>query len=682
MTKTQTKTLIIGLLVVLFSTFSQAQQSPAFNNSAIVPPLVKFSGTLSDVNGKPLSGIVGITFALYKDEEGGSPLWLETQNATLDKSGHYTVMLGSTSSTGLPSDIFVAGEARWLAAQAGGQPEQPRVLLLSVPYALKAGDAQTLGGLPASAFVQMAPGGKSGVAANTVNTSESKAAVTATAITGTGKTNYVPMWTSSTNLGESLIYQTGTAIGINTTTPDSTVDVKGNNGSEVLHVTQSGIGSAIAATANGASGSAILATTSTPTGVGVSGTASSTTSSAIGGVGVFGFSSNPIGYGVQGTSGNVGVYGTGGTIGGLTGIGVQGGGDQYGVYGSTNSSLFPANQAGVFGTTASASSTAYGVEGRATATSGSPIGVFGSATSAAGYGVYGSSTNVGVFGNGTGAGGIGVDGHGPLIGVKGIATASGGLSGSFGGGPVLVGGNGNNALIGDPGCGAGYAGLGFTTGSLSGCTNYAILGGPGGGTFINANGTAFIHFRSNNNELATIDNAGNVNVIGINGGGNMKVSGKLSSSNVIAAATASNATGTNSSGHNCTGTLSAPNSNCIVPNMTLTKTTANPNVLVMVNIGGVSTDQCVTANFYLVVDNKIVALHSVSYNSNNSAYETELSDVTMLSLQDLAAGSHTFEVQEADDQAGANCSTFTLATGVSQGDGGRGSQRSLIVREF
>jgi hypothetical protein len=33
------------------------------------------------------------------------------------------------------------------------------VLLLSVPYALKAADAQTLGGLPASAFVQAFPGG-------------------------------------------------------------------------------------------------------------------------------------------------------------------------------------------------------------------------------------------------------------------------------------------------------------------------------------------------------------------------------------------------------------------------------------------------------------------------------------------------------------------------------------------
>jgi hypothetical protein len=38
-----------------------------------------------------------------------------------------------------------------------GEEEQPRVLLVSVPYALEAADAQMLGGLPASAFMKAAP---------------------------------------------------------------------------------------------------------------------------------------------------------------------------------------------------------------------------------------------------------------------------------------------------------------------------------------------------------------------------------------------------------------------------------------------------------------------------------------------------------------------------------------------
>jgi hypothetical protein len=43
---------------------------------------------------------------------------------------------------------LLAGEAGGWAFQPQGQAEQRGVLLLSVPYARKAGDAQTLGGLP------------------------------------------------------------------------------------------------------------------------------------------------------------------------------------------------------------------------------------------------------------------------------------------------------------------------------------------------------------------------------------------------------------------------------------------------------------------------------------------------------------------------------------------------------
>jgi hypothetical protein len=54
----------------------------------------------------------------------------------------------------LPKEVFVSGAARWLGVRPEGQPEQSRVLLLSVPYALKAADAETVGGLPPSAFAR------------------------------------------------------------------------------------------------------------------------------------------------------------------------------------------------------------------------------------------------------------------------------------------------------------------------------------------------------------------------------------------------------------------------------------------------------------------------------------------------------------------------------------------------
>jgi hypothetical protein len=212
------KQALVGMVLVTMlcvGLSSQAQQNVAAN-ATVVPTLVKFSGALTDVNGKPLSGTVGVTFLLYKDELGGAPLWMETQNVTPDKNGHYTVVLGTTTAQGLPTDLFASGEARWLGVQAEGQAEQPRVLLLSVPYALKAGDAQTVGGLPASAFVLAAPPASSNAATTTAGTAAASGSTSAlppasSNVTTTGGTgNTIPMFTTATNIQNSLLTQTGT----------------------------------------------------------------------------------------------------------------------------------------------------------------------------------------------------------------------------------------------------------------------------------------------------------------------------------------------------------------------------------------------------------------------------------------------------------------------------------------
>jgi len=188
-----------------------AGSSPA---SAQVPPLVNFSGVLADVNGKPLTGVVGVTFSLYQEQQGGSPLWLETQNVQAGKTGNYTVALGSTSSHGLPANVFATGEARWLGVQVQGQAEQPRVLLMSVPYALKALDAQTLGGRPASAFLAAAGASGSAPAGN---------------VTGSGTKDFIPRWTSTSQIGNSNIFENASGqVGIATSTPAAKLDVNGN----------------------------------------------------------------------------------------------------------------------------------------------------------------------------------------------------------------------------------------------------------------------------------------------------------------------------------------------------------------------------------------------------------------------------------------------------------------------
>jgi hypothetical protein len=173
-----------------------AQNNPS---NSVVPKLIPFSGTMGETSGKPSNSIVGVTFAFYKDEQGGVPLWLETQNIQLDATGHYTASLGATKPDGLPLDLFTSGEARWLGVQPEGQPEQTRVLLMAVPYAVKAADAATVGGLPPSAFVLAAPPTAMPATARATTQIFNPASVPPpnSAVTGAGTVNFMPPRTTS-----------------------------------------------------------------------------------------------------------------------------------------------------------------------------------------------------------------------------------------------------------------------------------------------------------------------------------------------------------------------------------------------------------------------------------------------------------------------------------------------------
>jgi hypothetical protein len=219
---------VLAGILLLGSLLSAQQSAVSTSAAAVVPRLVNFSGKAID-QGKAVAGVTGITFAIYNEESDGSPLWLETQNVQADSKGNYSVQLGATKSEGLPLDLFTSGEARWLGVRINGGEEQPRVLLLSVPYALKAADAQTLGGLPASAFLLAAAPVTAG---NGSSPAMSAAQTVAPAVSGTGTTDFLPLWTNSTGtLANSVLFQTGSGttakVGINTTAPAATLDVNG-----------------------------------------------------------------------------------------------------------------------------------------------------------------------------------------------------------------------------------------------------------------------------------------------------------------------------------------------------------------------------------------------------------------------------------------------------------------------
>lgn len=392
-----------------------AQTSGNTVTAVQVPRVIRITGTLSSTEAAsgadaassatamtnnetalPRSaGVVGVTFALYAEETGGAPLWLETQNVQLDNSGHYSVLLGSTQAEGLPIELFTSGQAQWLGVQQQGQAEQPRIMLLSVPYALKAGDAETFGGKPPSAYAPAPPSqtdsasGGSIIAVPGSGTAPSKDSPHPLPITGSGTTNYLPIWSSASNLASSVVYQASNGgLGIGTTSPQALLDVEGGNAPvAVAAVTTQPNSSAIygqnvSTTGNG---SGVYGTSSSSNGAGVFGTNTSTTGLA---VGVAGSSTSSNGVGVAGvatnTSGQGIPAGVSGTSMSPTGIG--------GIF--TNSAISGA-ALGVFAITKSA--VGYGVAGVAVNSSLTgpgidlPIGVWGDTNVGGGVGVAGSA---------------------------------------------------------------------------------------------------------------------------------------------------------------------------------------------------------------------------------------------------------------------------------------------------
>jgi endosialidase-like protein len=293
---------------------SPAVKGPAVgvvNPQAIVPRFVKFSGTLQDMAGKPLVGVADVTFALYTEEAGGTALWYETQTVETDALGRYTVLLGAMHAGGVPVEMFTSGEARWLGVQVGNLPETAqggRVLLVSVPYALKALDAETLGGKPASAFM-LAP---DQTGSQTTNPSAPGAPTTNIKTSGK-KPKPLAMTSGATNFVDTtadqvvLVQQNGTGMGLLATAP-SNVAIEGTTAG-----TSNGIVAGLYGVSTGATGSGkgIWGTAGGTGGVGVYGSATATTGTTYG---ILGFDISSSGTGLLGeatstTGPTVGVAG-------------------------------------------------------------------------------------------------------------------------------------------------------------------------------------------------------------------------------------------------------------------------------------------------------------------------------------------------------------------------------------
>jgi len=574
----RTRLVCLSLLLAtcVLGVAQQASAPDSVSAPAIVPHLIRFSGQLK------ATGPVGITFTLHKSQHDSAALWIETQNVQPDASGKYTVLLGATKPYGIPVDLFLSGDAQWLEVRVEGQPEQPRVLLVSVPYALKAAEADTLAGHAASDFV----------------TTEKLSSVVDQQVRQTHTAGAKP------NLVNGVITDPATNFTDTTT-------------NQVVAVTQLGTGKGLTATSP--NGMAVQGVATAPTGssFGVYGQSASTT-----GVGIFGSATSK-------TGGSVALFGSAAST---AGIAIAA--DETATTGSTigleTSVASPTGTAALFQNTAAgpilsaktgtARTQVFSIAGDGSVTiSKDPNNVTaapalsvisnygygaqiqggagyagivaaGGVTTFTGYGANGGvftgaittsenySSGSGVLGNGGanggafgGSPGIGVSGNGGDGGAyqrggEGIQGWGGpGIQGGMGGyfvggygnsasnstggpGIVATGGTGNagngdalqtygsgrfslqyetpyiDALIGDPGCGGGFAAIGFGLSpfTFSNCLNYSVMG-DGTSLFLNRPTGGSIVFRQNNANQMVIASGGAVTIFG-----NLTVGGKIS----------------------------------------------------------------------------------------------------------------------------------------------------------
>ena len=139
------KGLLIGFVIIVILITAAI----AFSE---VPQQIHYQGMFNDNEGTPVNDRLSITFYLYAEAESGAPLWQETRDTVEVTNGHFSVVLGDLNP--IPALVF-SGEFIYLTLQVAGDEEmRPRRRLVSVGYAYRALNADSLAGKSAGDFVQ------------------------------------------------------------------------------------------------------------------------------------------------------------------------------------------------------------------------------------------------------------------------------------------------------------------------------------------------------------------------------------------------------------------------------------------------------------------------------------------------------------------------------------------------
>ena len=106
------------------------------------PQYISYQGYLVDDAGNPVNSTTNITFLIYADAHGGVAEWQETHEDVVVINGLFNVSLGRVVDFGTLFD----GGTKYLACKMDdGVESDPRIPLISVPYALHAQQADTAG---------------------------------------------------------------------------------------------------------------------------------------------------------------------------------------------------------------------------------------------------------------------------------------------------------------------------------------------------------------------------------------------------------------------------------------------------------------------------------------------------------------------------------------------------------
>lgn len=198
-----------------------AAQSAA---SSGVPRVMRFDGQASVSLAGPRAAVI----AVFDAPTGGAPVWEEAQVLQFDAEGRFSVLVGAGQANGLPPAALASSGPRWLEVRVDGEMVGARVLLTSVPYALRAADADTLGGLPASAFLRT-PSARRGSSSS--GTGTAAPANADSPLVNSGATGYIGKFANSIDLTSSALFENGGRVGLGTTTPSDYVHVRFADGS-------------------------------------------------------------------------------------------------------------------------------------------------------------------------------------------------------------------------------------------------------------------------------------------------------------------------------------------------------------------------------------------------------------------------------------------------------------------